>query len=347
MAARTPARHPPQTSHQAKKAYQKSNNIFRFSDVELRRIERSEHLRQRAERLKEREKLKRANQKKKAAKEEKERAERRKKGQPERDEGYISPRQVRIGVFFEGKDSRKQMVETFSHRDEEFEADGFFETVEEFEMNQESIVQIYSTSRTPLQEVNSNQVVKITTPTKLSPAKAPLLPIEDDWAAMIASNTQIERELSDEEVLVQPANPSPSKKQALQSHTTESGHDDTTDLIAYLSTQDLYSFDDDISELEPILRVNSTQAFVASLSTQELEAFENEESESELTLPIISPQELDLTEDNLMELMADLIPSSPVALKNSLKAPKNRISAGSFGWDDAEISSQDLRALVP
>ena len=87
------------TLKQAKRAYQKSGGP-KFTERELRVMKRNAELFEREQKCKEKEKTKRDNKRKRQEKEEKVREKRRKMGLPEKEEGYVSPRQTRLGVYF-------------------------------------------------------------------------------------------------------------------------------------------------------------------------------------------------------------------------------------------------------
>ncbi|MCJ1246891.1 hypothetical protein MMC30_004102 [Trapelia coarctata] len=95
------------TTKQAKAAYKKAGGP-RFTEKELRQQKRAAELWDREQRIKEREKTRKENKLKRMKKEEKEREARRKAGLPEVKEGYISPRQCRLGMFF-GKDKEEDL----------------------------------------------------------------------------------------------------------------------------------------------------------------------------------------------------------------------------------------------
>ena len=101
----------PMTSKQAKRAYHKAGGR-RFTEKELRQQKRAAELWDREQRIKEREKKRKENKIKRTKKEEKEREARRKAGLPEKPEGYISPRQTRLGVFFGKGNEEGQVPET-------------------------------------------------------------------------------------------------------------------------------------------------------------------------------------------------------------------------------------------
>ena len=89
----------PMTLKQAKQAFRKSGGP-KLTEKELRLMKRNAELFEREQKCKEKEKAKREHKRKRQEKEEKLREQRRKMGVPEKEEGYVSPRQVRLGVYF-------------------------------------------------------------------------------------------------------------------------------------------------------------------------------------------------------------------------------------------------------
>lgn len=94
------------TTKQAKAAYRKAK-APRMTEKGYRQFKRGCELDDRAQRIMDKEKRKKENRLKRMEKEEKERERRRKAGLPEKPEGYLSPRQCRLGMFF-GKEAQAQ-----------------------------------------------------------------------------------------------------------------------------------------------------------------------------------------------------------------------------------------------
>ncbi|KAL8938204.1 MAG: hypothetical protein Q9211_003317 [Gyalolechia sp. 1 TL-2023] len=89
----------PQTSRQARRAYQKAGGTPRLSEVEQRRLERSAELEERAARIRAHNARSRENKRKRAEKLEKERETRRRMGISEPTKIKISPSQLSLGNF--------------------------------------------------------------------------------------------------------------------------------------------------------------------------------------------------------------------------------------------------------
>ncbi|MCJ1223844.1 hypothetical protein MMC12_000487 [Toensbergia leucococca] len=226
-----PTRYPPQTSRQVKKAYQKAGASPRFSDVELRRLQRSAELSERADRIKEREKQKKLNQKKKLERETKERETRRRMGIPEVVQGgYISPRQIRMGAFL-GADHQSKVLED---RPDVAIAD-LERQVDRDKLGSPTLAG-GAVHREPLHPTSSNRVICPKSQRAVSP-KLTQLSGDEDWTALLASNSQIERELSSNGLVLAPSaaatpNPPPPTPAALPVY-------DAADMVAFVSTQDL------------------------------------------------------------------------------------------------------------
>ncbi|KAL8833201.1 MAG: hypothetical protein Q9170_004423 [Blastenia crenularia] len=89
----------PQTSRQAKKAYQKARASPRLSEADLRRVKRSEELEERAARIRAHNTRARENKRKKAEKLQRERETRKRMGVPEPAKIKISSSQLNLGAF--------------------------------------------------------------------------------------------------------------------------------------------------------------------------------------------------------------------------------------------------------
>ena len=178
-------RHPPQTLKQAKRAYQKAGGAPRISAVEQRRLERAAELRERAEGIRKKDKTRKANAKKKVEKEEKEREKRKRMGVPEPvNEGYISPRQVRMGVYL-GK--RKRDGEEREDTDEIGET-----SAKKLDLDS-ARKRSSTTARKPLGERSTN-VVQRSQSQRKTPTKQQAICLEEDWAALLDSCSEMEPE---------------------------------------------------------------------------------------------------------------------------------------------------------
>ncbi|KAL8670178.1 MAG: hypothetical protein Q9168_005275 [Polycauliona sp. 1 TL-2023] len=91
--------HPPQTSRQAKRAYQKAGGTPRISAAEQRRIDRAVELEDRAARIRLHNVRARENKRKKAEKEEKDKELRKKTGKPEPSKFRVGSSQLSLGSF--------------------------------------------------------------------------------------------------------------------------------------------------------------------------------------------------------------------------------------------------------
>ena len=180
---------PPQTLKQAKKAFQKAGKAPRISAVEQRRLERAAELRERAEAIEKREKNKKANAKKKAEKEERERKKRKRMGIPEPvNEGYISPRQVRMGVYL-GKRKREGVE---GEAGDEVREGVAKKTKEGVEIAPKSPAARYSPSgRNPLRDRSTNVTLRSQS-YKTYTAKQQMTVPEEDWAALVESCSEME-----------------------------------------------------------------------------------------------------------------------------------------------------------
>ncbi|KAL8904534.1 MAG: hypothetical protein Q9207_003188 [Kuettlingeria erythrocarpa] len=98
----------PQTTRQARRAYQKAGGAPRLSEVELRRLERSAELQERAARIKAHNDRARENKRKKAEKLEKEREARKRVGIPEPTKFKIGSNQLSLGAFVSAGIKRKR-----------------------------------------------------------------------------------------------------------------------------------------------------------------------------------------------------------------------------------------------
>ncbi|KAL8853591.1 MAG: hypothetical protein Q9221_001577 [Calogaya cf. arnoldii] len=101
--------HRPQTSRQAKRAYQKAGATPRISAVEQSRIDRAAELQDRAARIRLHNVRARENKRKKAEKDEKDRELRKRMGIPEPSKFSIGPSQLSLGAFVAGGLKQKKL----------------------------------------------------------------------------------------------------------------------------------------------------------------------------------------------------------------------------------------------
>ncbi|KAL8943178.1 MAG: hypothetical protein Q9216_001232 [Gyalolechia sp. 2 TL-2023] len=93
----------PQTSHQARRSYQKAGGAPRLSEIEQRRLERSAQLEERAAKIRAHDNRARENKRKRAEKLEKERETRKRMGISEPTKIKISSSQLSLGTFVKSK----------------------------------------------------------------------------------------------------------------------------------------------------------------------------------------------------------------------------------------------------
>ncbi|MCJ1337249.1 hypothetical protein MMC09_002531 [Bachmanniomyces sp. S44760] len=241
-------RWPAQTSKQAKKAYRVGGATRRLSEVEQRRLRRAEELQARAARTKEREQQKRINKQKKLDKDEREREAKRRKGMVEPvDDTGLSPRQTRMDVFFNG-------------RQEDIENDAVGWRQEELpkllDTKEVPVEHALTPTRNPLQPIcaNRSQETRKSRGNEWFPRSSPPQPQEDDWLSILASGTQIERELSSEE------------PQEINPHLTPP---DLQSEILECAAQYLSQFDDVLACLSSQDRQFIQDMNIPSLSTQD------------------------------------------------------------------------------
>lgn len=226
-----------QTLKQAKKAHRKAGSRPLFSDIELRRLARAAELQERADRIKEREKRKKVNRKKKEEKVDKEREARRKAGLPEIREAYVGPSQLKLA--FPGA-CLCCTDENGKKDDESSDASGK-ELARTDQTDKQGVGESIETpcriSQRPLQTKSPNVIIKPKSTLK-SPAVSaastdkPCKTSDHEWLDFVVSNTQIEQELSTSEIntsAISVAEPELAR------------HNDASDLLALISTQDLES----------------------------------------------------------------------------------------------------------
>lgn len=257
----TPLPKRPQTSKQAKRAYQKSRGIPGLSDTDSKRLERAAVLKERADRIKKREAQKAVNRQKRIEKEQKEREARKRMGIAEPEKVYVSPRQERLSQFARaGGKSKEQDVEDMMGEDAEGSEDSD-QSLEDLLVNQSCLLERGSPVR-PLQrkkfDRQRSQDDRRPHISALVPASTQL----DDWAAFFVSNTQIQRELTDDE------SDTPSEELIqlpVDKGCAKPAEDETAELLRHIGTQDLEL---DIDEREEIRPIEETLPMFLSQDTQ-------------------------------------------------------------------------------
>ncbi|KAI4122190.1 MAG: hypothetical protein LQ347_006588 [Umbilicaria vellea] len=382
-----PPRHAPTTLKQAKKAYKKASAIPRLSEAELARIQRLQEREEKHERMRERERKRLLNRKKRDEKIAKEKELRKKMGLPEPGAPYVGPSQVRISQFVTGG-----KVVTFKQvdgHDEEQQDDEYDEEMLLSELDEKVLAALESpvsekakTPRKPLERLDGNRTLSQDSRGRHS---SPETMVADDcWASMFVSNTQIQRELStdaddDEEAeAVQEDVPKSAQGTAVSRiPPVAKAADDTADLLALISTQDL----EDAEDFDKSVISASTQYPDFTEESQELSmsqrltpAFTNdpdftEEELRELQRAIEAEErpasattlDPDFTEDGLRKLESSVSSAltGPVHTVPHRAAVTPRTTAPgtdrggshvdpeitSFDIDDFELSTQDLREL--
>lgn len=217
--------HRPQTLKQAKKAFKKAGALPRFSDAEIRRLNRAAELQARADREKEKERKRKANLKKRVERLAKEREARKKAHFPDVKKGHIAPSQLQL-AFPSGAINRSEERTRAAFGDD---------SVQPRQINLKPTNTIgVSKLKCPLQQT--------TTPAVTNKESAPFATPENpwdtcvqNWEEFLVSNSQLERELS-----------APSVKPPLMICTRDpaptcTGFDDPVDMLDLSSTQDLES----------------------------------------------------------------------------------------------------------
>ncbi|KAI4243839.1 MAG: hypothetical protein LQ352_006954 [Teloschistes flavicans] len=301
----------PQTSRQAKRAYQKAGASPRLSAQEKRRIERTAELEARAERIRIHNLRARENKRKKAERLEREHEARKRMGIPEPVKEDVGPSQLRLGAFVTAKSKLKKVQEEFDFplsppeeffKDEEVDdcADSVDKILKQEILDEPAIVplglktlspgsppRISSTvprctplnvdaekdpkapvpqtpklarTRTPLKQNVKKKSMSLASlmpppprpPPRAKPRQVPFIPtikaqcdvlkiapsdsLETDWAAFFTSNTQVEREISDDQN--KPVLPMPCPI-VFQDTSTNTSTVITEDFLAGICTQDL------------------------------------------------------------------------------------------------------------
>ncbi|MCJ1411525.1 hypothetical protein MMC19_005615 [Ptychographa xylographoides] len=294
-----PISHPPMTSKQVKKAF-KSASGPRFTDMELRKMERNAVLYDREQRIKEKEKTRIANKKKRLEKEEKAKEERKKAGVVE--EGYVSPRQVRLGAYF-GKDRKKE-------KEEEDEKDGISGkgTEEDNAAGPAESACAMSTSEERA-TIRKSETIAVLEPMDLALG-------DDDWASFFPSSTQVARELSRPAPVgipgvVAPCTPksslsatmmppppklSPGRNRlsSLQQPTPKC-HEFMPETLPVFSTQDLELSADDLAELNTTVKPTRAPSVSAETPADPATFDVNDENEPPVPIPVAIVNKADVT----------------------------------------------------
>lgn len=331
----------PQTLKQAKKAYRKAGATPRFSEIELRRLARAAELQERADRIKEREKKKKANRKKKEEKVEKEREARRKVGLPEIKEAYVGPSQLKL-AFPCARGKGKKNDESSGASGEELAR------IDE-QGAPESVETPCRISRTPLQPKSPNLIIKPKSPHAVLTDK-PCKNSDHDWLDFVVSNTQIEQELSTPEI---------------KSATTyvvgpgSASHDDPSDILALISTQDLEcSVKDSPCNLAMIVKSSaapseaSTEDFGSDVVCTD-EDFQNLAQGLELKSafkPKSEPGHDAISDKKKRETCTDRTALTKADSFYDEYAPSSQellALVRNDNFDEFDVSTQDLQDLVP
>lgn len=303
----TPVPKRPQTSKQAKRAYQKSGGTPGLSKTDLKRLERAAVLQERANRIKKREAQKAVNRQKRMEKEQKEREARKRMGIPEPKKAYVSPRQERLSQFVrgggKGKELEAEAEDTLGEEAEESE--GSDQSLEDLLVDQSCLLERGSPVR-PLQpktlDRHGTQDDQRPHASLWKPASTQL----DDWAAFFVSNTQIQRELTDDE--------SDTASEELESMPVDKGfaqppEDGTTDFLRHIATQDL---EFDIDEQEEVIPIEETLPMFPSQDAEtsgeeqtdlgrQAKDGPRDSTEADDPTSFLLTQDLDFSEDELDE----------------------------------------------
>jgi len=302
----TSTRHPPLTLKQAKKAYQKSGAIRGLSETDLKHLERAALLQERADRIKKREAQKLINRRKRLEKEQKEREARKKMGIPEPNKVYLSPRQERLSQFVRGGGKSKEQNEEDCTRAPLEDLERSDQSLEDLLVDQSCLLE-HASPLQPLQLITPDRrrVQDDQSPCALAGKTASTQ--SDDWAAFFVSNTQIERELTEDELETPQKNPESMSTYKRCANLAEEG---TAELLGYLVTQDL---DFDMDETEDIIPIEETLPMFpsdgADFSEDEFTDLKfkakvegSNSVETEGLMLVLMTQDLDFTDDELERL---------------------------------------------
>lgn len=181
----------------------------RFSDAEIRRLNRAAELQERADRLQEKERKRKANLKKREERLAKEREARKKAHLPDAKEAHIAASQLQLafpGGAIKRKDERTRVAL----------GDGSFQSRQNNLKTTDDAVTIHSKSSPFARSENPrNRCV-------------------EDWDEFLVSNSQLERELSAPRVKAPPL-------LCIREAPTSTEFDDPIDMLDLISTQDLES----------------------------------------------------------------------------------------------------------
>lgn len=215
--------HRPQTLKQAKKAFKKAGALPRFSDAEIRRLNRAAELQERADREKDKERKRKANLKKREERLAKEKEARKKAHLPYVKQGHVAPSQLQLA--FPGA-----AINRMEERTRAALGDSSIQPRQN-NLNPTSDA-VVSILKCPLQQVTP----VATRNSKSAPFATSENTCVENWDEFLVSNTQLEQELS-----------APRFKAPLMSCTRDPAptcteFDDPIDMFDLISTQDLESF---------------------------------------------------------------------------------------------------------
>ncbi|KAL8734749.1 MAG: hypothetical protein Q9181_003089 [Wetmoreana brouardii] len=246
----------PQTSRQAKRAYQKAGATPRLSAVEQRRIERAAELEERAARIRAHNLRARENKRRKAEKLEKEREARKRMGIPDQVKKEIGPSQLSLGEFVKTGSKRKSetcyspvsksstvhsadcacSVSEMDRPDKPAAASSSLNAPMPHASPKQSVIS--RSCKTTCEEIHKKPIKSAS----LMPPPPPKVPVQEvlgnpiarsklgpprsvlnnitetDWNSIFDSNTQVEREISDP--FEKPVVSFPHLKKPLEASTT-------------------------------------------------------------------------------------------------------------------------------
>ncbi|KAL9011521.1 MAG: hypothetical protein Q9173_003648 [Seirophora scorigena] len=244
----------PQTSRQARRAYQKAGGAPRLSEVELRRLERSAELQDRAARIKAHNDRAKQNKRKKAEKLEA----RKRMGLAEPAKIKIGPSQLSLGAFVGAGIMRKreEMLSSDSVKDKETSEPAEGATEHPGSLPTQSPTGTPVATRSDLWSRAEKDAHATTAASLMPPPPRPSLckasenakthpvfqsdrcdlsgSIGTDWETLFDSNTQVEREISAQK----PSAPSVHLKPTASTPINHHSNIDS-DLLSSISTQDL------------------------------------------------------------------------------------------------------------
>ena len=383
-----PPRHAPTTLKQAKKAYKKASAVPRLSEAELARIQRLQEREEKHERMRERERKRLLNRKKRDEKIANEKEMRKKMGLPDPGAPYVGPSQVRISQFVKG--GKKVTFERGDDHDKEEQDDEYDEEMPLSELDEKVLAALESpasekskTLRKPLERLDGNRALSQNT--KRRDSSPETMVADDDWASMFVSNTQIQRELStdeegdEEDATVQEDVPKSVQGTAgSRNPPLAKKDDDTADLLALISTQDLEDAEDFDKSVIPASTqypdFTDEELLELGMSERPAPAFINypdfteegfreleREMEAEERLASASTHYPDFSDEELGQLESSVAstltisahtgPQRAAATAHMIAKETDRRGSHvdpettSFDIDDFELSTQDLREL--